>query len=75
MGELQTEYAGQANFTIVSAEETATRGDELETYGLTEMRHGLVVFGADGEAAVKMPGHQFGKDEIAAALKGVLGAE
>ena len=74
MGELETEYQDRAKFTIVPAEETMKRSDEIEEYGFTELKHGLVVFSPDGEAVVKMPGHQFGRDEIEAGLQQVLTA-
>lgn len=75
MGELQTEYGDRAEFVIVSAEETAQRQDEIEEFGFVELKHGLVVFSPTGEAVTTIPGHQFGKDEIEAALVGVLDQE
>lgn len=75
MGELQTEYADRVNFNVIPAEETARRSDELDEYGFTELRHGLVIFSSDGEAIVKMPGHQFGRTEIEAGIGEVLAFE
>lgn len=75
MGELQTEYAGRADFNIISAEETAKRGDEIEEFGFTELKHGLVVFAGDGVAVALLPGHNFGREEIEAALTPVLAGE
>ena len=72
MGELQTEYGEQVDFVIVSAEETAQRMDEIEQYGFTELKHGLVAFDGEGQAQVKLPGHQFGRPEIEAAIQRVL---
>ncbi len=74
MGELEQEYGERVDFVIIPAEETLARSDELEEYGLKEALHGLVIFDADGEAQVKMPGHQFGRPEIEEGLLGVLGA-
>jgi hypothetical protein len=68
VGELETEYGDRIDFVIVPAEETARRGDEIEAHGFTALKHGLVGFGPDGEARVRMPGHQFGRAEIEAAL-------
>ncbi len=66
------DYAGQAQFVVIPAEETAQRADEIELFGFTAKKHGLVASGPGGEAAVKMPGHDFGKAEIEAALRQVL---
>jgi len=71
--ELEQDYEGQARFTIVSPEQTAASAEALEEYGFTELKHGLVVFDAEGAAVVKLPGHMFGRPEIEAGLKQVLG--
>ena len=71
--ELEQDYEGQAIFRIVSAEETAASFDEIEAFGFTDLRHGLVVFNGEGEPKVKLPGHMFGRAEIEAGLKSVLG--
>ena len=73
MGELEQDYAGQADFVIVSAEETNARQDEIEAFGFADLRHGLVVFAPDGEVAATLPGHEFGREEIEAALLTGLG--
>ena len=73
MRELEQDYEGRAIFTIVSAEETAASFDDIEAFGFVDLKHGLVVFDADGEAKVKLPGHMFGRAEIEKGLKGVLG--
>ena len=72
MGELETEYGNSIEFNIIGAEETAAKADELAIYGFTDLKHGLVVFDANGDAQVKMPGHEFGKAEIQAAIEKVL---
>lgn len=74
VGELAEEHGDSVRFTIVSPEETANSYAEIEEYGFVEMRHGLVIFDAEGEAAATMPGHNFTKDEIAANLDKVLAA-
>ncbi len=74
MGELETEYAGQVKFVVVSAEDTAKRQDEIEEFGFSDMKHGLVAFSSNGEALVKLPGHNFGKDKITEAIEVVLAA-
>jgi len=74
VGELEQEYGERVQFVIVPAEETARRQGEIEELGFSDMKHGLVVFDVQGEAAVRMPGHQFGKQEIQAGLEGVLSA-
>lgn len=75
MGELAQEYDGKVRFTLISAEETAASGETLEAFGFTEARHGLVAFTANGEALVKMPGHNFGREEIVGAIREVLAAD
>lgn len=72
MGELEDEYGGRVVFDVVPAEGTALAGDELERFGFTALRHGLVVFDENGDAVAKLPGHQFGKDEIQAAIETAL---
>ncbi len=75
MGELEGEYAGRIDFVVIDAEETARRGQEIEEFGFTELRHGLVGFSSAGEPLVRLPGHQFGKPEIVAAIDTLLAAE
>lgn len=70
--ELETEYQDRVVFVVIPAAETARRSEEIEAFGFTELRHGLVVFDCDGEARVLLPGHQFGRSEIAAAIDEVL---
>jgi hypothetical protein len=57
---------------LVSPEDTAAAVDELEEFGFTELKHGLVAFNAAGEAVAKIPGHNFGRAEIEAALQEAL---
>ena len=76
VGELEKEYGDKVHFNVISAEETAERQDEIEAFGFTALKHGLVAFGIDGEPHVKIPGHQFGREEIETATKAILaGAE
>jgi len=72
VGELATEYEGRVAFEVVPAEETARRAEEIERFGFTALRHGLVGFTAGGEPLVQMPGHAFGKQEIAAQVERLL---
>ena len=74
MGELAQEYEGEVVFVIVPAEETEQRYDEIEAFGFTDQRHGLVAFSAEGVAIVKIPGHDYGKPEIEAAVQAALAA-
>lgn len=70
MGELEGEYEGRVRFEIVSAEETAARADELVKYELGS--HGLVVFDPEGVPQAHIAGHEFGREEIIAAIEAVL---
>ncbi len=72
MGELEPEYEGRIQFVLIPAEETAKRQDEIEEYGFTDLKHGLVGFDAQGETVVTIPGHDFGKPEIVGACEQVL---
>ncbi len=73
LNELEQEYEGRAKFTLVSPEETAAATAEIETFGFTETKHGLVIFDGEGTAQLKLPGHIFGRAEIEAGLNKVLG--
>lgn len=75
MGELAQEYEGRVRFEVVPAEETKQRQDEIDEYGFTAQMHGLVGFDRSGAAAVKMPGHMFGKEEIDAAIQTLLATD
>jgi hypothetical protein len=70
--ELEQDYEGRATFTIISPEETAASAEDIESFGFTDLKHGLVVFDGEGEPRVKLPGHRFGRVEIEQGLKGVL---
>jgi len=72
VGELEQQYGDRIQFTIVPAEQTALRGDEVEGFGFTDQKHGLVIFSSEGDAVVMFPGHQFGKDEIDVGIQQVL---
>ncbi len=75
MRELEPEYQGRVRFNVIDAVETAKRPQEIEEFGFTELRHGLVAFTPAGEPVVKLPGHQFGKTEIVSAIDQVLAAK
>ena len=72
VGELEQDYRDQVDFVIISAEETASRPDEIEAFGFTDLKHGLVSFDSEGEVRTKIPGHQFGKPEIQAIVEELL---
>jgi len=68
--ELEQDYEGQAKFSVIAP--TAASFDEIQAFGFADLRSGVVVFGKDREAKVKLPGHMFGRAEIEAGLKSVL---
>jgi hypothetical protein len=72
VGELESEYAGRIDFVLIPADETAKRFDEIEAFGFKELKHGLVGFSSDRDPLVKIPGHNFGKPEIVAAIETLL---
>lgn len=72
MGELEQEYGDRVYFNVISAEETAERQDEIEAFGFADLRHGMVGFSSDGKDLIRIPGHQFGREQIEAAVKDVL---
>ena len=74
VSELESEYADQADFVVISPEETAKASADIERFGFTDNLHGLVIFDGAGEPAVKLPGHSYGREEIEAGLKEVLGS-
>ena len=69
VGELKIEYGDRVNFVIVSPEDTQKAVADLEKFGFTDNKHGLVVFDAAGAVVAKMPGHDFPKSDIEANLK------
>jgi len=73
VSELASEYEGKVEFTLVTPEETALATTDLERFGFTEAKHGLVALDPSGEPKATIPGHNFGKDEIVAAIEDVLG--
>ena len=75
MSELEGEYGDRVDFVVVPPAETAQRSDEIEMFGFTDLKHGLVAFDVEGNAEVKIPGHQFGRDEIEKAVQEVLPAD
>lgn len=66
------EYAGRVEFVLIPAAETARRSDEIEAYGFTDLKHGLVGFNSEREPIVKLPGHNYGKEQIVSAVESVL---
>jgi hypothetical protein len=70
VGELEVEYEGRVRFEIVSAAETAARAAEIAQYELGS--HGLVAFDAAGVERAHIPGHEFGRKEIVAAIEAAL---
>jgi hypothetical protein len=66
VGELDQEYEGRIEFTIVPPEETEKRKDELELYQLGH--HGLVILDVEGEPCGALSGHEYGRAEIEAAI-------
>lgn len=72
VSELKTEYAGRVEFVLIPAEETVKRFDEIEAYGFIAQKHGLVGYASDREVLVKLPGHNFGRSEIVAAIDTLL---
>lgn len=75
VGELEPQYAGRVDFVVIPAAETAQRSHEIEAFGFTDLKHGLVVFSSDRVPVVKMPGHNFGKAEIVVAIEKTLAQE
>jgi hypothetical protein len=72
VGELEREYADEMDFHIIPAAETALAAAEIESFGFTALRHGLVTFSASGEAVGKLPGHDYGRTEIVEAIEAAL---
>ena len=72
MRELEKEktYAGKVQFTIVPS---TKEGFVTEVKGFDIGSHGLVGFDPQGRVATKITGHEFGKAEIVAAIKTLLG--
>ena len=72
MRELEPKYKDRVDFVVVPALETAKRQAEIEAFGFKDQKHGMVAFARDKSAAVKLPGHNFGKPQIEAAIQTVL---
>jgi hypothetical protein len=68
VSELRAQHGEAVDFVIISPEETAQRGAEIERYLLSARRHGLVAFAKSGEPVFAIAGHDFGKAEIELAL-------
>lgn len=74
MSELEQEYGDRVRFVIIPAEETARSQAAIDEYGFTDLKHGLVIYDADGAVAFKLAGHRYGRAEIEAGLLPVLAA-
>ncbi len=70
---LRSEFEGKVDLTVISAEETKNRQDEIVRYNLAARSHGLVAFDNTGEAVMSIAGHQFGEPEIRMAIAQVAG--
>ena len=69
--EAEKTYAGKINFTIVP---NTKEGFAAEVATFEMGNHGLVAFDAKGSVSSKIGGHSFGREEIVAAIKSVLGS-
>jgi hypothetical protein len=68
--ELEAEYEGRFKFEIIPPEETLKRAEELGLYDLGS--HGLVVLDPKGKELAHLPGHEFGRAEIEAAMQAAM---
>lgn len=64
MGELAEQYGDRIHFNVLQAEETAKRAEEIEAFGFTAKKHGLVGFAPDGSVVAKVPGHSLSREAI-----------
>jgi hypothetical protein len=65
VSELETEYEGRIDFSII---QTATEeGSDVEQYDVGN--HGLVIFDADGNVIETIAGHNIEKQKIVAICK------
>ena len=71
MGELSKQYEGRVEFTIASAK-TPEGQEAVKKYELDARKHGLVVLDGKGNVAARIPGHNFGKEEIQAVVEELL---
>ena len=69
MSDLQKEYDGRVTFNVIPIN-AAGADQEIQKHSLGT--HGLVVYGADGAVSTTIPGHNFERKEIEAAIAGVL---
>jgi len=67
---LSPSYEGKVKFEVIDVS-TQEHKDAIKGYDLGT--HGLVGLSPDGNLKVKIPGHEFGKDEITAKVKELLG--
>jgi hypothetical protein len=72
VSELRDEYSDRVDLTVIPAEETKVRQDELERYHLKSRGHGLIAFARSGDPVVTIAGHNFGKEEILMAIGQVV---
>lgn len=71
MSELEEEYQGRVTFEIIQQSEPRFQ-KEVDQFEFGAQRHGLVGLTVDGEVGAKIPGHQFGREEIEAAIQKIL---
>ena len=69
MSELEQEFSDRVDFNIIGAADTALRMDEVRGFGFEAQLHGLVVFDGEGQARAKLPGHDFGAEQIRTAIE------
>ena len=58
-------YEGKVKFEVINVS-TQEHKDEIKGYDIGN--HGLVGLSSEGNLKVKIPGHEFGKDEITAKI-------
>lgn len=69
MSDLQPEYDGRITFNIIPVN---AEGADKEIHKHKLGTHGLVVYAADGTVSTTIPGHNFERKEVEAAIAKVL---
>ena len=64
-------YAGKVRITVVEAFSDEGKAARVK-YGFGDQLHGTVGIGPGGETLFILPGHQYGRDEIVAAIDKIL---
>lgn len=72
MSELEQEYGDRVEFNVMPAEVTAASPELMSSFGFDDLKHGLVAFNAQGEAVETLPGHNYDKYRIEAAIQTIL---